>query len=90
VSVTGFLIVAAAVCLGVACAFMKITGAGCSIEHPVIVVLILLLAGIHLLSIGLLGEYVTRIYDEVKGRPKFIVDRAEGFDREKIWNADCR
>ncbi|TSA47403.1 MAG: glycosyltransferase, partial [Deltaproteobacteria bacterium] len=69
VSVTGFLIVAAAVCLGVVCAFMEITGAGCPVEHPVMVVLILLLAGIHLLSIGLLGEYVSRIYDEVKGRP---------------------
>jgi len=78
----------AAVCLAVAFAFMEITGAGRPVEHPVMVVLILLLAGIHLLSIGLLGEYVSRIYDEVKGRPKFIVDRAEGFDREPIGNPD--
>jgi polyisoprenyl-phosphate glycosyltransferase len=90
VSVTGFLITAAAVCLGAVCAFMEITGAGYPVEHPVLVVLILLLAGIHLLSIGLLGEYVSRIYDEVKGRPKFIVERAEGFEREQILNADCR
>jgi glycosyltransferase involved in cell wall biosynthesis len=83
-SVTGFLFVAAAVCLGMACAFMEFTGAGCRLEHPFMVALILLLAGIHLLSIGLLGEYVSRIYDEVKGRPKFIVDRAEGFAREQI------
>jgi glycosyltransferase involved in cell wall biosynthesis len=89
-SVTGFLIVTGAVCLGAVCAFMEITGAGCSMEHPVLVVLILLLAGVQLLGIGLLGEYVSRIYDEVKGRPKFIVDRAEGFDREQIVNADCR
>lgn len=88
VSVTGFLIAAAAVCLGVACAFLEITGAGCPVEHPVMVVLILLLAGIHLLSIGLLGEYVSRIYDEVKGRPKFIVERAEGFDRGPIGNTE--
>lgn len=79
-SVAGFFISVAAVCLAVAFAFMEITGAGRPVEHPVMVVLILLLAGIHLLSIGLLGEYVSRIYDEVKGRPKFIVDRAEGFD----------
>ncbi|HBB15635.1 MAG TPA: glycosyl transferase [Syntrophus sp. (in: bacteria)] len=87
-SVTGFFISVAAVCLAVAFAFMEITGAGRPVEHPVMVVLILLLAGIHLLSIGLLGEYVSRIYDEVKGRPKFIVDRAEGFDREPIGNPD--
>jgi polyisoprenyl-phosphate glycosyltransferase len=90
VSVIGSLIVAAAVCLGVAFAFMEFTGAACRVEHPVMVVLLLLLAGIQLLSIGLLGEYLSRIYDEVKGRPKFIVDRAEGFDGGAVWNADRR
>lgn len=90
VSVTGFLITAAALCLGAAFAFMEMTGARRPVDHPVMVVLILLLAGIQLLSIGLIGEYVSRIYDEVKGRPKFIVDRAEGFDREPVGNADCR
>ena len=30
-------------------------------------------------SVGILGEYIGRIYEEVKGRPKFIVDEAIGF-----------
>jgi glycosyltransferase involved in cell wall biosynthesis len=81
-SVTGFLIMTAAVCLGAVCAFIEIFGAGCPVEHPVMLVLIILLAGVQMLGIGLLGEYVSRIYDEVKGRPKFIVDKAEGFERE--------
>jgi dolichol-phosphate mannosyltransferase len=44
------------------------------------VILITFFAGIQLLSLGLLGEYVSRIYDEVKNRPMYIVDSKIGFD----------
>jgi polyisoprenyl-phosphate glycosyltransferase len=47
--------------------------------NPTIVILVLFMGGIQLISIGILGEYIGRIYEEVLARPKFIVDRAEGF-----------
>lgn len=31
--------------------------------------------GLNLLGIGIIGEYISRIYNEVKGRPKYIIDR---------------
>jgi len=41
------------------------------------------LNGIQLMAIGILGEYIARIFNEVKGRPNYIVARRLGFDGEK-------
>ena len=37
-------------------------------------------SGIQLLSLGVMGEYVGRIYDEAAERPKFIIESRHGFD----------
>jgi len=45
-----------------------------------IVLSILFLGGVQLISIGILGEYIARIYNEVKNRPLFLVQETIGFD----------
>jgi dolichol-phosphate mannosyltransferase len=47
-----------------------------------IVVVSLFLNGIVLIMLGIIGEYIGRIYDEAKGRPLYIIDKKEGFTNE--------
>jgi len=78
-TMAGFAIAGASFLIGLAYLVMKLAGFPFPIGNPTIVILVLFLGGIQLIGIGILGEYIGRIYEEVRARPKFIVDRAEGF-----------
>ncbi len=45
-----------------------------------VVILILLFGGVQLLSLGIVSEYVGRIYEEVKRRPRYVIESRSGFD----------
>lgn len=47
-----------------------------------IVVIVLFLGGVQLLTIGIIGEYLSRIYDEVKQRPLFVIRERVGFPQQ--------
>jgi Glycosyltransferases involved in cell wall biogenesis len=78
-SMFGFIIAGFSFLLMAIYLFYKLMGWEILWGNPTLVILISFLGGIQLISVGILGEYIGRIYEEVKQRPKFIVARAEGF-----------
>ena len=53
-----------------------------------ILVAIFFLGAVQLVSIGILGEYIGRIYEEVKGRPLYTVAEVSGFEAARMRRED--
>jgi dolichol-phosphate mannosyltransferase len=56
------------------------TRPGDAVGWTSLVGLLLLLSGLQMLLIGLVGEYLSRLFDEVKGRPPWVIAEAMGID----------
>jgi hypothetical protein len=46
--------------------------------------MVLLASGMQMLLLGIIGEYLARVYDEAKGREPWIIGDARGFDEDAI------
>jgi len=80
ISLVGMLFSALSFLLSIAYLVLKLAGFPFPIGNPTIVIVVAFFSGIQLLSLGVMGEYVGRIYDETRERPKFIIESRHGFD----------
>ncbi|WP_392391662.1 glycosyltransferase family 2 protein [Zongyangia hominis] len=72
VTICGFLFFIFAVILGVQTLVSKLIGHA-EAGFPTVILLLLLIGSIIMFSLGVIGYYIARIYDEVKFRPRYII-----------------
>jgi len=53
--------------------YMRVMGSGAFFGQATTLIAVLFLGGVQLISLGILGEYIGRLYDEAKGRPLYII-----------------
>jgi polyisoprenyl-phosphate glycosyltransferase len=80
ISIVGVVISGFAFLFAIAYSAAKLAGANFPIGNPTIVIVVSFFSGIQLLSLGVMGEYVGRIYDESRQRPKYIVESRYGWE----------
>jgi polyisoprenyl-phosphate glycosyltransferase len=54
-------------------AYLRVTGSQAFFGQATTLIAVLFLGGVQLISLGILGEYIGRLYDEAKGRPLYIL-----------------
>lgn len=79
ISLLGLAFSGLAFSLAVAYVGMKLAGVSFPVGNPTVVIVVTFFSGVQLLSLGVMGEYVGRIYDEVRQRPKYILESRHGF-----------
>jgi dolichol-phosphate mannosyltransferase len=83
VSVIGFVVASASFLAGMRLIILKLIRESSDVPGwASIMVAVLFIGGVQLISVGILGQYIARIYDEVKQRPKFIIKRTIGLEKE--------
>jgi dolichol-phosphate mannosyltransferase len=60
---------------------MRLAGSQAFFGQATTLIAVLFLGGVQLISLGILGEYIGRLYDEAKGRPLYIVAEAPGSEQ---------
>lgn len=78
-TILGFVVSIVAFCLAAVFLVLRLTGdfvPGLSTTN----IIILMMGGIQLVFLGILGEYLAKIYDEVKQRPLFVIEERINFD----------
>jgi dolichol-phosphate mannosyltransferase len=77
----GFSAVIIGICLAIWVFLGKILGfSNAETGWTSIITIIIFFGGVQLLTVGVLGQYIGVLFDEIKNRPEYIIDEKRGFD----------
>jgi polyisoprenyl-phosphate glycosyltransferase len=82
VTFAGAIFLVLSVLLGAETLYLKLTGRAVS-GFATVILLELVIGSLLMISLGIIGEYLARIYEEVKGRPRYVVAESIGSDSDQ-------
>ncbi|GFI18753.1 putative glycosyltransferase [Lachnospiraceae bacterium] len=77
VSLLGFVMFFASVILGIQSLYRYFTGTALE-GFTTVILLQLIIGSVLMISLGIIGHYISRIYDEIKARPRYIISKRCG------------
>lgn len=82
VTVLGILMLCASLVLGVISLYQKFTGTALG-GFTTVIIIQLFTGSIIMISLGIIGYYISKIYEEIKGRPRYVVSETCGEEEKK-------
>ena len=83
VTFAGVLFLVFSIVLGAETLYLKLAGRAVS-GFATVILLELIIGSFLMISLGVIGEYIARIYREVKGRPRYLVSESTEKDRDRV------
>jgi glycosyltransferase involved in cell wall biosynthesis len=77
-AVIGLFAVAAALLFALYAVYVKVVLGRSPLGFTALILVITFFSGVQLLFLGVIGEYLGRVYEETKGRPQYLIDRSVG------------
>ena len=80
----GFIVSIGSILFGLSAAVLKLVGVFVVPGWASVMVLVGIVGGVQLIVLGVIGEYIAHIFDEVKRRPLYVVHRAHGVAETEV------
>lgn len=78
VTILGWMMLLASIALGIQSLYRYFTGTALE-GFTTVILLQLIIGSVLMISLGIIGHYISRIYDEIKARPRYLINKRCGF-----------